>query len=71
VLSYQEFMLPLLEALADGEEHRLRDLTKRVADRFGLTESDWSEMLPSRQQTVISNRIAWAKTYLKKAGLVK
>jgi restriction system protein len=64
-------MLPLLEALADGEEHRLRDLTKRVADRFGLTESDWSEMLPSRQQTVISNRIAWAKTYLKKAGLVK
>jgi restriction system protein len=27
-------------------------------------------MLPSGQQTVISNRVAWAKTYLKKAGLL-
>jgi len=66
---YQEFMLPVLEALADGQDHRLRDLTKRVADRFGLSESEWKEMLPSGQQTVVSNRVAWAKTYLKKAGL--
>jgi restriction system protein len=67
---YQEFMLPVLELLADGQDHRLRDLTKAVADRFKLTDAERAEMLPSGQQTVISNRVAWAKTYLKKAGLL-
>ena len=27
-------------------------------------------MLPSGAQTVFKNRVAWAKTYLKKAGLI-
>lgn len=67
---YQECMLPVLELLSDGQDHRLRDLTRLVADRFGLVESERAEMLPSGQQTVISNRVAWAKTYLKKAGLL-
>jgi restriction system protein len=67
---YQECMLPVLELLADGQDHRLRDLTKAVADRFKLSDAERSEMLPSGQQTVISNRVAWAKTYLKKAGLL-
>ena len=68
---YQACMLPVLELLADGRDHRLRDLTKAVADRFGLTEPERTESLPSGQQTVITNRIAWAKTYLKKAGLLE
>jgi restriction system protein len=63
-------MLPVLELIADGQDHRLRDLTKTVSDRFGLTESERAEILPSGQQTVISNRVAWAKTYLKKARLL-
>jgi restriction system protein len=67
---YQECMLPVLELLADGQDHKLRDLTKAVADRFSLTDAERAEMLPSGQQTVISNRVAWAKTYLKKAGLL-
>jgi restriction system protein len=67
---YQEFMLPVLELLANGQDHRLRDLTKAAADRFKLTDAERAERLPSGQQTVISNRVAWAKTYLKKAGLL-
>lgn len=67
---YQECMLPTLELLADGQDHRIRDLTNAVADRFGLTDSQRAEMLPSGQQTVIANRVGWAKTYLKKAGLL-
>jgi restriction system protein len=31
---------------------------------------DLSEMLPSGRQTVFSNIVGWAKTYLKKAGLI-
>lgn len=29
-----------------------------------------AELLPSGRQTVFVNRIGWARTYLKKAGLI-
>lgn len=67
---YQAFMLPLLEAVSDGKDHVLRDLTRQLADRFNLTDDERQQLLPSGQQTVVANRVGWAKTYLKKAGLV-
>jgi len=48
----------------------MTDLTRTIADRFELSESDRAELLPSGVQTIIANRVAWAKTYLKKAGLL-
>lgn len=68
---YQSFMLPLLEALADGREYRIRDLTHALGDRFGLTAEQKELLLPSGEQTVLANRVAWAKTYPKKAGLLE
>ena len=67
---YQDCMLPLLESLADGQDYQLRAVTRLVADRFSLSEQERAEMLPSGSQTVIANRVAWAKTYLKKSGLL-
>jgi restriction system protein len=67
---YQDCMLPLLEALADGKDYQLRAVTTVLADRFGLSEDERRELLPSKSQSVIANRVAWAKTYLKKAGLL-
>lgn len=67
---YQDCMLPILELISDGQEHRMTDLTRSIADRFELSESDRAELLPSGAQTIIANRVAWAKTYLKKAGLL-
>jgi restriction system protein len=67
---YQGFMLPLLRAVGDGQDHALRDLSRNLADELGLVEPERRALLPSGQQTVLSNRIAWAKTYLKKAGLI-
>jgi restriction system protein len=67
---YQDCMLPLLEALADGEGHRMRSATVAVADHFGLSEAERAETLPSGAQSIIANRVAWAKTYLKKSGLL-
>jgi restriction system protein len=63
-------MLPLLDLLSDGQEHKIQELTVAVADRFGLSDRERSELLPSGQQPVIANRVGWAKTYLKKAGLL-
>lgn len=67
---YQHFMLPLLKAVPDGDDHRMRDLTKELADQFGISEEDRQQILPSGQSTYVANRVAWAKTYLKKAGLI-
>lgn len=37
---------------------------------MNLSDDDLSEMLPSGKQTTFSNRVAWARTYLNKAGLI-
>jgi restriction system protein len=67
---YQTLMLPVLEFAADGLEHPLREAVSVVADRLGLTPAERMELLPSGMQAVFTNRIAWARTYLKKAGLL-
>ncbi|OGI65165.1 restriction endonuclease [Candidatus Nomurabacteria bacterium RIFCSPLOWO2_01_FULL_39_18] len=61
---------PLLEYLADGQEHSLKEAESSLAIKFNLKESDLSQMTPSGRMTIFSNRVGWAKTYLKKAGLV-
>ncbi len=68
---FQSVMLPLVEALADGHEQIMRDLTTKLADRFQLTHEEREEILPSGQQTIFSNRVAWAKSHLKAAGLLE
>jgi restriction system protein len=67
---YQDFMLPLLKAISDGKERPIRDVTWELADQVGLSQEERQQLLPSGQQSVVANRVGWAKTYLKKAGLV-
>ncbi len=67
---YQTLMLPLLKVLADKQERSLREVVALLADEFDLNEEERGQLLPSGGQSIISNRVAWAKTYLKKAGLV-
>ncbi|MBP8754819.1 MAG: restriction endonuclease [Chitinophagales bacterium] len=67
---YQTIMLPLLVKVADGREYKVRDLIEQLAESFNLTDEERKEMLPSGTATLFDNRVAWAKTYLKKAGLV-
>lgn len=69
--SYQELMLPILEELADGNDYATPALQRTLAQRFSLTQEEVSRLLPSGRQTFIKNRIGWAQTYLKKAGLLE
>ena len=48
----------------------MRDVTEAMATRFRLSPQERAEMLPSGTQTLFSNRVAWAKTHLKAAGLL-
>lgn len=67
---YQSIMLPLLEFISDGKEYKMRNVTDELALRFGVTEEEQKELLPSGVAPIFYNRTAWAKTYLKKAGLI-
>ena len=67
---YQTLMLPVLKTAANGETN-VTDCVGQLGPALGLSEADLSEMLPSGQQTVFSNRIHWARTYMAKAGLVR
>ncbi len=67
---YQSLMLPLLEHAADEQMHRTREAVDEISDIIGLTNDERAESLPSGS-TVIANRVWWARTYLKQAGLVE
>ena len=71
--NYQQFMRPFLEIAnaADGNEVKLRDVINQLADHFNLSEEERSETLPSGRQSILDNRVGWARTYLTKAGLLE
>ena len=68
---FQSLMLPLLTFVADNQEHSTKDVSNHLAAEFKLTEEQISEMLPSRNQTIIYNRVTWARAHLKMAGLIE
>lgn len=71
VPDYQSMMLPLLKIASDRQEHSLGEIIETLALQFGLTDADKQEILPSGRQAKFDNRVGWARTYLKKAGLVE
>lgn len=63
-------MLPLLRLAADGREHKFREAVEQLSVEYGLTSDERSELLPSGTAFLFDNRVGWARTYLKQAGLV-
>ncbi len=70
VPDFQTVMLPFLQTLKDGKERTMRELTEQLAVHFQLTQEQRQERLPSGPQPLFYNRVAWAKTHLKNAGLI-
>jgi len=68
---YQTLMLPILRMAGDGHEHRFRDAVEQLAKEFRLTDEERAELLPSGTAPVFDNRVGWARTYLKQAGLLQ
>ncbi len=67
---YQSLMLPVLVVSSKGEV-RIGDVVNQLADELKLSPEERGELLPSGKQTLFSNRVHWAKTYLSKANLVE
>lgn len=68
---FHAMMLPLLRLISDGAEHSLEECESQLANQFNQTPEDLALKLPSGRQAVFENRLGWARTYLKKAGLLE
>lgn len=67
---YQSLMLPILRLVSDRQEYKYRDIIEKMAIEFNVTDEERKELLASGNQAIFDNRVGWAKTYLKKAGLL-
>jgi len=67
---YQTLLLPLLKLIAQKGTLNRRDAVQLISDDLKLNESERHELLPSGRVTVIRSRVGWARTYLRKAGLI-
>ncbi len=71
VPDFQSLILPLLQHVADGEQYTLAGSRDVLADLLNLSEDDRKQRLPSGAANLFYNRLAWAKTYLERAGLIE
>ena len=67
--THDELMLPFLQALSDGQEHRINELVDKLAKEFNLSQKEIEEELPSGGRK-FAGRVGWARTYLKGAKLI-
>ncbi len=71
VPKHDELMTPVVQQLSACEELSAKELRGRIAEALRLSPEDIAEILPSQTRTTLTNRIHWAVTYLKHAGLIE
>ena len=70
VPDYQTLMLPLLRHAAEkGGETHIGALADEIANGFKLTPEDMAALIPSGGQTLMLNRLHWAKSYMQRQWL--
>lgn len=67
---FQTLMLPVLRHVGDGSSHSFASVVDAMRKEFLLTDEEMAIQLPSGRAPLFYNRVAWAKTYLKRAGLI-
>lgn len=68
---FQSIMYPLLNVLRDGQPQAAQEVLDKLAKHFQLANEHLIIRVPSGQQPLFKNRVAWAVSYLKNAGLVQ
>lgn len=67
---YQSLLLPLLRVAATRDAWTFRDAVEQLADEFQITDEERRQRIPSGSGFLFDNRVGWARTYLKQAGLI-
>jgi restriction system protein len=68
---FQKIMRPFLSIISDGLEHTTSETNEKLANHFQLTDDELNQYLPSGAAKTFPNRVAWAKSYFKMAGLLE
>lgn len=69
--SFQVMMRPVLDVLEGTDACSLADLRDEVQRRLHISDEQREERLPGNQVRVFDNRVAWAITHLRMAGLLE
>ncbi len=69
--TYEDMMLPIMKTIRDEKEYSLKSIEDAIKSEFQLSDEEQNRMLPSGRMTYVYNRIGWAKTSLKMAGLLE
>ena len=69
--TFQECMLPTLQALADGKPHSAKEVRQYIINHFSLTEEEQQMMMPNKRVRRLNSKSGWAITYMKVAGLIQ
>lgn len=67
---FDELFFPWMQLLQDSNEHPMSEVIEYIANHFRLTDVEKDQFLPSGNQRIFANRVAWARSYLKQAGMV-
>uniref|UniRef100_UPI00405764D1 restriction endonuclease n=1 Tax=Alistipes sp. TaxID=1872444 RepID=UPI00405764D1 len=70
VPKFDEFFLPCLMCLSDGNIHTQELLRKYVIDYFRMSEADSNALIKSGKKTQVSDRVSWTVSYFLQAGFV-
>lgn len=72
VPDYQTLMLPLLKLVSEKDgETSIGAMIDGVAAEFKLSDEDRSALTPAGGQSLLANRLHWAKTYMQRAGILE
>jgi restriction system protein len=69
--TFQDIMLPILRLAMDGNNLTVKDSVDHVEELFSLSDEEKQERVPSGKQRTIYNRVTWAITHIRKAGLIE
>ena len=68
--TYDELMYPVLKVLSDNIERSGEEISNIIADELKLSDEERNRIYPNNSKKIFKDRVAWARTYLKKAGLI-
>jgi restriction system protein len=67
---YETLMLPILQFLSDRKLKKTREIINHIIAKYEITPEEAKKLIPSGRAKLVDNRVGWACTYLRKAGLI-
>lgn len=68
---FQSLFLPVLKLATDGAEHTIAGTVERLGRELQLAPEDLEAVYESGSGLIFKDRISWARSYLKMAGLLE